>query len=104
MSQTFMNKALVKYNRIIDDGEYGDAFYSSTNNLQQDIVVMLAKANAAKVKQIVLQKKPPRDDANDDVSTKLQDLPPFPKWFKFPTAEGSVEYKLGDTKEYKEKN
>ena len=28
------------------------------------------------------------------------ELPPIEKWFKSPTAEGSVEYNVGDTKEY----
>ena len=48
--QIFTNKALVKYKRIIGDGEHGDAFHGSTKTLQQDIVVMLSKATATKVK------------------------------------------------------
>ena len=75
MCQTFMNKALVKYNQIIGDGKHGDAFYGSTNTLQQDIVVMLTKANATKVRQKLLQKKLPCDDTDDDASPKPQDLP-----------------------------
>ena len=66
--QTFMNKALVKYNRIIGDGEYGDVFHGSTNTLQQDIVVMLANANATKVNKRVLQKKLSCNDADDGAS------------------------------------
>ena len=51
--QTFKNKALVKYNQIIGDSEHGDAFNGSTNTLQHENLVMLAKANATKVKQKV---------------------------------------------------
>ena len=45
-----MNKALVKYNRIIDDGEHGDAFHGSTSTIQHDIVTMLVKTFSAEVK------------------------------------------------------
>ena len=101
--QTFMNKALVKYNRIIGDGEHGDAFHGSTNTLQQDIVAMLANANAAKGKKKVPPKQPPSINERDESPPKASELPPFAKWFKSSTSEGSIQYKVGDTKEYKGK-
>ena len=104
MCQRLINKALVIYNRIISDVEHRDVFHSSINTLQQDIVVILAKAKATKVKQKVLLKKPPCNYINDNASSKPQDLPQSVKWFKSPTAQGSVEYKVGDTKEYKGKS
>jgi len=98
--QTFMNKVLVKYNRIIGDGEHGDAFHGSTNTLQQDIVAMLFKGSTEKGKKKTPPKKTPGKDNDEESTPKAREFPPFAKWFKSPTSEGYVEYKAGDTKDY----
>lgn len=62
---------------------------------------MLAKSVAAKAK--VKPKYAPRNDNGGNLSPKTPELPPFAKWLKSPTSEDSVEYKVGDTKEFKRK-
>ena len=101
--QTFMNKALVKYNRIIGDGEHGDAFHGSTNTLRQDIVATLSKDGTENGKKKTPPKKPPGKDDDKESTPKAREFLPFAKWFKSPASDGSVEYKAGYTNEYKGK-
>ena len=89
VSQTFMNAAVMKYNKIIcDKGK----FSGSITSVQEDIVAMIAKSTKRK-----------RNIDNDDGYKKKQTAitpPPFLTHYK---DSKEVKYKLGDTKMHNNK-
>ena len=98
--QDFINSALVKYNRII--GEHGNTFHDSFTTVQRDIVAMLARTAPANTKPRTPIPHPsnPRTSKKDTANTTSRTLPHFTKFFKVPISNGSVEYKVGDTKDW----
>ena len=98
--QDFMNSALVKYNRII--GEHGSTFHGSSTTVQQDIVAMLARTVSTTMRPRTsrVTATTARKSRKETVSNSSRTLPPFAKFFKAPISDGSVEYKVGDTKDW----
>ena len=95
-----MNSALVKYNRIID--EHGNTFHGSSTTVQQDIVAMLARTASTTTRPRTSRATATtaRKSRKETVSNSSRTLPPFAKFFKAPISDGSVEYKVGDTKDW----
>ena len=98
--QKFMSSTLVKDNRII--GEHGNTSHGSSTAVQQDIVAMLARIVSTRTKPKTTRHPPTnaRRPKKDTVNNNSPALPPFTKYFKAPISDGSVEYKVGDTKDW----
>ena len=90
--QTFINSALVKYNRIIR--EYGNIFNGSCTTIQQDIVAMLANTTTSRTKVKPPNNRPPPVDMsgnkNGSSTRNTLKIPPFAKFFKVSTSEDST--------------
>lgn len=100
-SQTLLNKAVLKYNKIRSTES---TFTGSTSSIQEDIVAMFAKKAPASNKT---SKNPNKDtDKSNDDSKKQpynvdKDQPPFVKHYKASSEPDAAKFKLGDTKDWK---
>jgi hypothetical protein len=95
LSQSFMNTAVIKYNKIcMDSPEH--AFPGSASTLQEDIVAMVASTK---------RKVPPKPDTRVKKTTGAVDnasasakQPPFIKHFKSSPGPDATKFKVGDSK------
>lgn len=90
-SQTFMNSAVQKYNKIME--KRGD-FKGSTTSLQEDIVAMLATKRTKTTSTTTAAKK--RKTTSQDKDEPPSALPPFIKHYKHVVNGKDVKYKVGD--------
>jgi hypothetical protein len=96
-SQTFMNAAAIKYNKICVESD-GQDFPGSATTLQEDIVAMVAATKRKHLPGAPPEKGKPTPSNNTNDDRKKLKQPPFVKHYKSSVADGDKAFKVGDTK------